>query len=57
MFFKKPETKCTHPCIYIAVGMLMAFGAIACTKPGKKFIKSKMQCMEKKLENCDAICS
>ncbi len=59
MFFKKPETKCTHPCAYIAIGMLAAFGIAACTKPGRKFVKAKMQCIEKKLgsqDSCQGSC-
>ncbi len=59
MFFKKPQEKCISPVIYIALGMAAAFGLMACTKPGKKFIKAKMQCIEKKLDSCgcDALSS
>ncbi len=44
--------KCVSPCVYIALGMGAAIGLMAFTKPGKKFIKSKMQCIEKKLDEC-----
>ncbi len=57
MFFKKPVEKCISPCVYIALGMAAAFGVMAFTKPGKKFIKTKMQCLEKKLEGCEALSS
>lgn len=58
MFLKKCEPKCMMgPCAYIAVGMLMAFGVVACTKPGRKFIKSKISCMASKMENCSALSS
>ena len=57
MFFKKQEPKCCHPCLYIAIGMITAFGVVALTAPGKKFIKSKMQCLGRKLEGCDALMS
>ncbi len=58
MFFKKAEPKCMiSPCVYIAVGMIAAFGVVACTKPGRKFIKSKLACMSSKLENCSALSS
>ncbi len=49
--------KCSHPCLYIAVGMIAALGAVACTKPGRQFIKSKIKCVENKLENCGALSS
>ncbi len=54
VFFKKPECKTSHPCIFIAIGMMAALGAVACTKPGRKFIKSKVQNMQKKSCGCDA---
>ncbi|MBR2466688.1 MAG: hypothetical protein IKB38_07170 [Clostridia bacterium] len=57
MFFKKPDMKCAHPCLYVAVGMIAALGAVACTKPGRQFIKSKIKCVENKLENCGALSS
>ena len=57
MFFKKPEMKCGHPCLYIAIGMIAAFGVVACTKPGREFIKSKVKCIENKIESCGALSS
>ena len=58
MFFKKAEPKCcSHACLYIALGMLTAFGVMALTKPGRKFIKNKMQCIGDKLDNCPALSS
>ena len=58
MFFKKPEPKCMiSPCVWMAVGMCIAFGAVACTKQGRKFIKSKVASMTDKMENCPALSS
>lgn len=55
MFFKKCEQKHTNPCVLIALGMAMAFGVVAITPPGRKFIKSKVKCIGKKIENCEAL--
>lgn len=55
MFFKKPEAKSIlTPCAYVAMGMIAAFGVVAMTKPGRKFVKSKISCLCSKLDSSSA---
>ena len=58
MFFKKSEPKCMiAPSCHFICGMIVAFGIVACTKSGRKFIKNKMDSLGSKLENCPAMSS
>ena len=53
MFCKKNEAKSIlTPCGYILIGMAAAFGVVALSKPGKRFIKSKISALSARMDNC-----
>jgi len=45
MFFKKRETRKTHPYAGLAIFTLAAVGLIGITRRSKEFIKEKTQCV------------